>query len=295
MKKISPSFLLLILGIALVTIFILYGTLKSRTSPSIIASIEEPSSLSLLSSSIPSSQSSLHHREELSSKPPQWFSGLKNRTNALYPSWKKKREEAKEDSPLFLAQPASSPSSFSSASTSSSSLSSSSSSASFSSAQSLFLQGRSTTASTTASSQSTSASAALPDTAGSSLSSPKEQEEALPTEPDAPLPKVHITRSILPYSGGVAITLNVVVNEAISGLIVTETFSTTYTLLSSSPHFSKQTGSTLKWLFYGNQITNQTIRYDLRGEGGLSCRGRWNTTGGSGSITGSATIGGKGA
>jgi len=99
-----------------------------------------------------------------------------------------------------------------------------------------------------------------------------------------------ITRSISTFSGGANVSLNIEIKQNISGLIITETIPANYTITSSSPVYAKKTGKTYKWLFYGRDISSQTINYTLQGEGGGGITGSYKTTAGSGTITGQSTL-----
>jgi len=101
---------------------------------------------------------------------------------------------------------------------------------------------------------------------------------------------VKITRSISPFSGGAYVTLNIEVNQDISGLIITETIPSNYTITSSTPNYSKKTENSYKYLLYGKGISSQSITYTLQGEGGGTITGAYSTTNGSGSIEGQSTL-----
>jgi len=122
---------------------------------------------------------------------------------------------------------------------------------------------------------------------------PSAAEDSSPKENNTPQASgVTVTRSIQPFTGGAYVRLNIIVsNNSVNGIIVTENIPESYTVASSTPSISKKTGNSIKWLFYGASLTNQTITYELRGSGKATISGAFSSSLGSGSTTGDSQIG----
>ncbi|MGB9643382.1 MAG: hypothetical protein ACPL3Q_09360 [Candidatus Ratteibacteria bacterium] len=115
-----------------------------------------------------------------------------------------------------------------------------------------------------------------------------------PQQPETPSQTagVTVTRSIQISSGGAFVRLSVNVKDTrINGIIVSENIPEGYTLISSTPSISKRTGNSIKWLFYGTSLTDQTITYQLQGSGKAIISGSFSSTLGSGNTTGDYQIG----
>jgi hypothetical protein len=104
-------------------------------------------------------------------------------------------------------------------------------------------------------------------------------------------PAVTITRSITTSTGGYYVRNNIVVNSDIKGLIVTENVPEGYDITSATPNYSKKSGNTYKWLFYGKSFSDRTVDYQLEGEGTGNISGSYKSTAGSGTISGDSNLG----
>ncbi len=103
---------------------------------------------------------------------------------------------------------------------------------------------------------------------------------------------VSVVRTIQNTSEGSYIRLTVSVTDTrINGIIVSENIPDGYTVVSSTPAISKRTGNTIKWLFYGTSLTDQTISYQLTGSGKATVSGSFSSTLGSGTTTGDSQLG----
>lgn len=103
---------------------------------------------------------------------------------------------------------------------------------------------------------------------------------------------VTVVRSIQNISGGAYVRLNVSVTDAkVSGIIVSENIPEGYMLVTSTPAVSKRIGNTVKWLFYGTSLTDQTINYEIKGSGKAAISGSYSSTFGSGNTTGESQVG----
>lgn len=99
-----------------------------------------------------------------------------------------------------------------------------------------------------------------------------------------------VMRKIESNQGIKYVTLSVNFNTEVSGIIITENIPENYTVISASPMYSKKVGNSYKWLFYGKNIENRTIYYQLKGEGEGNITGNFNTSLGNGIIKGDTKI-----
>jgi len=238
-------------------------------------------------------------RQEKQQKAPEWVEKLTTIYNQNYDSW---REKSSGDTGSVLIASLVSSSVVSATSTGGShttgSISSSSGTVSTTSTSTSIL--RSTTASssgtTDAGSRVSVASASSSSVQPSQPDSPQNPSspENPPQQPETPpqTAGVTVTRTIQMSSGGAYIRLSVAVKDSrVSGIIVSENIPEGYTLVSSTPSISKRTGNSVKWLFYGTSLTDQTITYQLQGSGKAIISGSFSSTLGSGNTTGDYQIG----
>jgi len=236
-------------------------------------------------------------KKEEQAKPPAWLKEIASINNQYYDTWKEK--SSKDSSTVLIASLTSSGTA--------SSVSTQSTSSMTSSTRETTRPGytpivRRTETQPQVSSGSISRATSSGSISPSSSTSPSSQpisptpsaaEDSSPKENITPqTPGVTVTRSIQPFTDGAYVRLNVIVSDnRVNGIIVTENIPESYTVANSTPSISKRTGNSIKWLFYGTSLTNQTITYELRGSGKATISGAFSSSLGSGSTTGDSQIG----
>ncbi len=294
MKKISILSLILLL-------ILVYGCGKKQKVQELQVRIQ-PSSTSIETKITTKKQSNIQGqslypvKQEKQTKPPAWFENLLSINKQYYDQWK---EKSSTDSSAVLIASLTSSGNVVSGSTGSTISAPITSTPSVIRSTSTPIVRRPTLQPqvTTISGFKSSWVASVPSPATSPSPSPQPgSADTTPSQPSQEQPPstagVTVTRSIQPFTGGAYIRLNVNVgNSRVNGIIVTENIPESYTVSSATPSISKRTGNSIKWLFYGASLTNQTINYELRGTGKTTISGSFSSSLGSGSTTGDFQIG----
>lgn len=247
-----------------------------------------------------SEQSLYPTKQEKQSKPPLWFENLLSINKQYYEQW---REKTSTDSSSVLIASLTSTGAVSGSTPSTISPQTISGSIPRTPAFTSIVRQSGTQPSipsgSTSQSISVAASRSLPTSSPSSSqppssggSQPSGSDGTPPTQGPPNYTGVSVIRSIQPFSGGAYIRLNVEVTDSrVNGIIVTENIPDSYSVASATPAISKRTGNSIKWLFYGTSLTNQTINYELRGAGKTTITGSFSSSFGSGSTTGDSQLG----